>query len=416
MKNTELQLTYSLEETIKRIEDYSIILSEKQEFNRVNGFDYSKNKGGLLSEEEINEQKWLDNVQTIFDYAGIVPVIGDAIDVINAIISFSRASYEGKWTPHATNGLLSLIAVIPVVGSAIAIPLKVAFKALPTTAITKVVKEISKGGDAASIINNNKKFKSIFEGVSKFVSKNTDKVKKGFDILRGVMRAIAMVPFTKIDNILSKKAIKLLDSLESFILGIGKKSTKYTKLFKEVPSKMLTGQGRIMLPAGGRFGKKNGQRVFYATQDMFKNDLTKQIKNGTLKLDDELTGMLKQSSQKLGIEPSIKNLGSNKELQREFSNLVMVNKPTYLDSFIKSPSFKQRTERFLRTVDPSIVKDTRGFFSYIKKSGASFITATTLKDYKSDEEYSRDKDVERLDKKKSKYKPTHGMVGKKRKM
>jgi hypothetical protein len=94
----------------------------------------------------------------------------------------------------------------------------------------------------------------------------------------------------------------------------------------------------------------------------------------------------------------------------------MVNGHKSFDDFLKGSSFKQRTERFLRTVDPSVVMDTRGFFSYLKKSGASFITATKLKDYKSDEEYSRDKDIEILDKKKSKYKPTHDMVGKKRKM
>lgn len=421
MKNTELQLTYSLEETIKRIGDYSHILSEKQQFNRVNGFDYSKNKGGLISEEEINEQKWLDGVQTVLDYAGIIPVVGDALDVINAIISFIRASFEGKWVPHATNGLLSLIAVIPVVGSAIAIPLKSVFKMMPVGALSKIMETIQKGGDA--VTSTLKNYKDIFDPVINVINKSTKYIKSGFDILRGLIRAIAIIPFTKIDDVLSKEGIKLLNRLEKFILGLGKKTATKSgaksvtsKLIKQIPSNKLTKQGRILLPAGSRFLKKNRQRAFYATQDMFKNDLTKQIKTGTLKLDGELTSILSQASKNIGIESSVKNLGSNKQLQREFSNLVMVNKPTYFDTFLKSSSFKQRTERFLRTVDPSVVMDTRGFFSYLKKSGASYITASTLKDYKSDEEYSREKDIEILDKKKSNYKPTHDMVGKKRKM
>jgi hypothetical protein len=420
MKNTELQLTYSLEETIKRIGDYSHILSEKQQFNRVNGFDYSKNKGGLISEEEINEQKWLDGVQTVLDYAGIIPVVGDALDVINAIISFIRASFEGKWVPHATNGLLSLIAVIPVVGSAIAIPLKSVFKMMPVGALSKIMETIQKGGDA--VTSTLKNYKDIFDPVINVINKSTKYIKSGFDILRGLIRAIAIIPFTKIDDVLSKEGIKLLNRLEKFILGLGKKtSTKSgaksvaSKLIKQIPSNKLTKQGRILLPAGSRLFKKNRQRAFYATQDMFKNHLVKEMTNGPLSKNLNLNSILYEASKNLNIKG--KNvLSTNKELQREFANLVMVNGHKSFDDFLKGSSFKQRTERFLRTVDPSVVKDTRGFFSYLKKSGASFITATTLKDYKSDEEYSRDKDIEILDKKKSKYKPTHDMVGKKRKM
>ena len=51
----------------------------------------------------------LDELQGILDWAGFVPVIGDAIDLLNAIWYFGR----GKWF----DGLFSIIAVIPLVGS-----------------------------------------------------------------------------------------------------------------------------------------------------------------------------------------------------------------------------------------------------------------------------------------------------------
>jgi hypothetical protein len=389
-KNTELQLTYSLEETIQKIGDYSHLLAERKEFNRINGFDHSKNDGGLLNEEKINEQEWLDNVQTFFDYAGIIPVVGDAIDVINAIISFSRASFEGKWVPHATNGLLSVIAIIPVVGSALAIPLKAVFKLLPVAALTKIMKSIEKGNDAAKLVTDSPKLIKIFEPVLKVIRKYKEAIAKGFTILKDIIKNSAVIPFTKVDNVIAKKIVQLLKYIEDFILGIARKSTK-GNLFKQIPFDKLTKQGRIKLPNGSRILRNNRKRAFYATQDMFKDDLVKQITKGSLKLTPELSTMLAQSARRVGSESGVKALGSNKKLQREFSNVVMAN-TNYLETFLKNPSFKMRTERFLRTVDPSVVKDTRGFFSYLKKSMYSLITAKVAKDYKEPEEYRKDRE------------------------
>ena len=64
----------------------------------------------------------LNTFQTILDFVGFVPVIGDAIDFANGCIYFFRGQYM--------SGTLSMIAVIPGAGSAIAVPLKVAFKSL----------------------------------------------------------------------------------------------------------------------------------------------------------------------------------------------------------------------------------------------------------------------------------------------
>jgi len=81
--------------------------------------------------EEISSG--LDTFQTVLDWAGMVPVIGDAIDVINGTIYFAR----GKWF----DGLLSMIAVIPVVGSAIKMSVKGIYRGAK---LDKLVGTISK--------------------------------------------------------------------------------------------------------------------------------------------------------------------------------------------------------------------------------------------------------------------------------
>ena len=66
------------------------------------------------------EESWVDYLQLALDVVGVVPGFGDIADIINAAISFGRGNY--------LEGFLSVIGAIPVVGSAIAIPLKAALK------------------------------------------------------------------------------------------------------------------------------------------------------------------------------------------------------------------------------------------------------------------------------------------------
>jgi hypothetical protein len=68
------------------------------------------------------EESWVDYLQLALDVVGVVPGFGDIADIINAMISFGRENY--------LEGFLSLIGAIPVVGSAIALPLKLALKGL----------------------------------------------------------------------------------------------------------------------------------------------------------------------------------------------------------------------------------------------------------------------------------------------
>ncbi len=78
------------------------------------------------SPEEVAKRKSfednLNTFQTMLDFVGFVPVIGDIVDFANGLLYFFRGQYM--------SGTLSMIAVIPGVGSAIAVPLKVAFKGI----------------------------------------------------------------------------------------------------------------------------------------------------------------------------------------------------------------------------------------------------------------------------------------------
>lgn len=68
-----------------------------------------------------SEVHGIDILQTVLDWLGFIPGYGDIIDAINAIIYFAR----GKWL----DGTLSLVAVIPIAGSAIKLGFKGAIEA-----------------------------------------------------------------------------------------------------------------------------------------------------------------------------------------------------------------------------------------------------------------------------------------------
>ena len=80
----------------------------------------------------------IDIFQTILDWAGFIPGYGDIIDAINAIIYFSR----GK----TIDGFLSLVAVVPVAGSAIKLALKGTMQSIGgAIAFNKILKQAKAG-------------------------------------------------------------------------------------------------------------------------------------------------------------------------------------------------------------------------------------------------------------------------------
>ena len=150
-------------------------------------------------EEKSNDV--LDTLQLILDFDGLIPGIGDIIDVVNAIIYFAR----GKML----DGFLSLIAVIPLVGSVISLTLKTALK--PLKWVGKAMSDVFRYGKNAdeiwlAIKNTNKltpeQLKMVAEGMQKF----------GDDVagLRGWLSR------NNIPGLDERKAAEILEQFENF--------------------------------------------------------------------------------------------------------------------------------------------------------------------------------------------------------
>lgn len=96
----------------------------------------SKSSIGPIQEPEDH---WgaIDYFQTVLDFAGFIPGYGDVIDIINAAIYFGRGKY--------VEGFLSLIAVIPVVGSAMKFGLKATFKSFGMGKVARAMRKAMRG-------------------------------------------------------------------------------------------------------------------------------------------------------------------------------------------------------------------------------------------------------------------------------
>jgi hypothetical protein len=103
-----------------------VIDNDKISIQQINKSIQSTNKyyKTVSNKKTANVYKQLsgiDKFQTLLDWLGIIPGFGDIIDAANALIYFARGKY--------LDGVLSLIAIIPVVGSGIKLGFKGAISA-----------------------------------------------------------------------------------------------------------------------------------------------------------------------------------------------------------------------------------------------------------------------------------------------
>jgi hypothetical protein len=73
-------------------------------------------------EYDFSATSWVDRIQSVADWAGLIPGYGDAIDVLNGLVYWIR----GK----KLEALLSMIAIVPLFGSVFKNGFKLAFKGL----------------------------------------------------------------------------------------------------------------------------------------------------------------------------------------------------------------------------------------------------------------------------------------------
>ena len=181
------------------------------------------NNGVLLLTEGV-----IDDVQGVLDWAGFIPGIGDFLDAINAIIYMFRK----KWIL----GGLSLIAVIPIVGSAIATP----FKALHKLIGSKLVKifgtmTTNGKGAATALLNLAKKSGSKVQGFIKAIytkiAKYTNKINSFLDGLIPTFEKMvlgASLGFVALPMAFKKSGNVIIGQLKQFFSGIAKGSAYKT--------------------------------------------------------------------------------------------------------------------------------------------------------------------------------------------
>ena len=160
----------------------NLIFEGVNSYRPINGYRNNQlietydNKGKQL----INEGM-VDTVQSVLDYAGFIPGIGDLLDGINALIYLIRKKYF--------LGVTSLVAVIPVVGSVIATPFKAAHKLLGKAAnkLGSILgKAISNGKGAATELikllqSGGTKLKAVTGKIYNAISKSTSKINSFLD-------------------------------------------------------------------------------------------------------------------------------------------------------------------------------------------------------------------------------------------
>lgn len=173
---------------------------------------------------EESSSGW-DTFQTILDWAGLIPVIGDALDVINAIIYFIR----GKWV----DGLLSVIAVVPIVGSGIKLSIKSIYKGLKLEKLIDLI---------VTSIKTNKTDNLWRELMTSgaITKEQLNKLGPGLDELSRVLQAsypgIKKIPNTLIN---SNDIIKQLDNFAEWLKNSSKSIDDITGAAKRAGEKQL---------------------------------------------------------------------------------------------------------------------------------------------------------------------------------
>jgi len=292
--DNEIQIISKDPNAIVSLSD-EIVLATIDSSGKFNNSSYGaeESSGFLGTGKKPKKNPALDTFQTILDWAGLIPVIGDGLDVLNAIIYFVR----DKWF----EGFLSLIAIIPIIGSVLKLGVKGAFKATATG-----VKTGLKSIGLVKLSNNIKKWwlNGSMEAMEKV---GTDLIEKGAmspkelkrvsDMFGGFSNKLkAMLPWTK-KTIGDGAVLKTLDNgVNSLAKGqtglrqaseeVGKNVVKNRRLMRQVAKnqankispKILSFLSFTLLPKLRRlpfYPAKKLAKMAKKTEERFKKTMAK---------------------------------------------------------------------------------------------------------------------------------------------
>ena len=181
------------------------------------------NNGKLLLTEGV-----IDDVQSVLDYAGFIPGIGDFLDAINAIIYMFRK----KWVL----GALSFVAVIPVVGSIISAPFKALHKILGKQLAKIFGKMTTNGKGAATTLLNfmktgSSKVKGFIKKIYTKVAEYSTRINNFLDTLIPKFSKLvttASFGFIGLPQSFIKSGNVVIKQLKEFFAGVAKGSAYKT--------------------------------------------------------------------------------------------------------------------------------------------------------------------------------------------
>jgi len=160
------------------------------------GMTYSPNRGYRNNQlievygpdgKQLITEGTIDTIQSVLDYAGFVPVIGDVMDGINSLIYFIRK----KWM----DGIFALVAIVPVVGSGISKGLKALFDWVGRP-LANIIKKLTTNGKGAATAFFN--LINKLGGKAKSLAKPIfDLIKKGAGSLASALGKINVASFNK---------------------------------------------------------------------------------------------------------------------------------------------------------------------------------------------------------------------------
>ena len=168
---------------------------------------------------------WMDKFQTVLDWLGLIPGIGDAIDVVNAIIYFARGKY--------IDGILTSLAVIPVIGSIVALGLKMSIKTMGkgSMKLLSSIGRMRKGGKTAKAVE--KEWREAFLRSKQIDGEMLGTMAKwALKTAQGVRKAAKYVNKLPFGGAAKREIRDLLHELSTALANIGKISRE-TKLIKK---------------------------------------------------------------------------------------------------------------------------------------------------------------------------------------
>jgi len=137
--------------------------------------------------KQLITESAIETIQSVLDYAGFIPVVGDALDAINSLIYFIRK----KWM----DGIFALVAVVPVVGSGISKGLKAIFEFVGKPLMNIIKKLTTNGkGAATAFFNLINKGGSALKALAKPIF---DLIKKGAGDIASALGKINVASFNK---------------------------------------------------------------------------------------------------------------------------------------------------------------------------------------------------------------------------